>query len=52
MKACRINTIQPDSTHDTMCGATLHADLLDCDIKTVAVLLDILGVQEPEVQQG
>jgi hypothetical protein len=49
----RDNTTQPDSARDTMRGATPRADLLDCDIKTAAVLLDVLRVQEPpEVQQG
>jgi len=38
--------------HSPTVPTTPYVDLLNCNIKTTVVLLDVLGVQKPEVQQG
>ena len=48
------NCLTSKSTHALVCLGDWSACGLvkDCNIKTMAVLLDVLGEQEPKFQQG
>jgi hypothetical protein len=48
------NCLTSESMHTLVCLGdwSAHGLVKDCDIKTTAILLDVLGEQEPEFQWG